>query len=69
MGSTKISSDPPHTRPLSYSGWAFKLKCRRRGFSSRITSCATDHTSASTHPPPTVPTIEPSSRIRILALS
>jgi hypothetical protein len=38
MGSTKMSSEPPQTRPSSYSGFWFRLKCRRRGFSSRITS-------------------------------
>jgi hypothetical protein len=39
------------------------------GFSDSMTSRAAFHTSASTHPPPTVPIIEPSSRTSILALS
>src|SRR5215469_15453169 len=63
----KISSVPPHTRPVSYLGSWFKLKVSVRGFSSSITSRAACHTSASTQPPPIVPLMLPSSSTSILA--
>ena len=45
----------------------FRSKVSLRGFSSWITWRAAAHTSASTQPPPTVPTIEPSSRTKSFA--
>src|SRR3954469_5702073 len=67
-GSMKTSSVPPHTNPVSYFGLLFRLKVSVRGFSCCITSRAACHTSASTHPPPMVPTMEPSSRTSIFAV-
>ena len=46
----------------------FKSNFKVRGFSDSMTSRAACQTSASTHPPPMVPTMEPSSRTSIFAV-
>ena len=68
-GSIKMSNVPPQTNPESYLGSLFRLKVSVRGFSCSMTSRAACQTSASTQPPPMVPTIEPSSRTSIFAVS
>src|SRR5271154_2315664 len=68
IGSTNISSDPPQISPLSYLGFWFRSNVKVVGRSRITASCAACHTSASTHPPPTVPTIDPSSRTSIFAV-
>ncbi len=60
---------PPQISPLSYAASCPRLNVRCFGFSVSITSRAAFQTSASTHPPPIVPSIDPSSRTSIFALS
>ena len=66
-GSVKISTLPPQLRPFSPACFSVKINFCKVGTPASITCRASAHTSASKHPPPTVPTISPSARTSILA--
>src|SRR5260370_42402653 len=65
--STKISILPPQARPTSQASSSAMPKSKRRGFPSRITSCASPTTAPSTQPPDTDPTNSPLSATASLA--
>src|SRR2546427_5605016 len=60
---------PPQRSPLSSASVSVRSKLSRFGLSRRMTAAASRQTSASTQPPPMLPSWEPSSKTSILAAS
>ena len=65
----KTSRLPPHTMPRSMRGFSCRSNETILGLPAAIASLASRITAPSPAPPPTVPTIEPSSRTSIFAVS